>query len=1334
MPPMHLAIDTAREELIRRMGAGRPLASTAPPPITPRGDGVTPPMTDEQKHVWLHSASVPGQPIYNEPITIRYRGRFDYHAFLRAFDDLLQRHEALRTSFAALDSDPVQVVHSGLRADFPLIDLGDLAPAEREREALAIAQADARKPFRLDQAPLFRGRIVRVADDDHRLYITLHHIIFDGTSIYQVMMPELAELYRAHVEGRVPSLPEPQAQYGDYAVWQRQNARDGLHEAQIDYWRTMLEGALPMLDLPADRPVPAIHSARGAMEAFQLAEPLVSDLKALSRAHGATLYMTLLAAFKALLHRYSGQEDIIVGGVTDTRRRPEMRRMMGYCLNAVPLRSRPRPDMPFTEFLAQVRGVAVGAIENSDVPFQRVVRSLRFDAGARHHPIFQVLFSIEPPQPPLAPGWTLSQMEVTHDTAKLDIYLELDERYDGSMTGRLMYSSDLFDRETIIRMIGHWRTMLESIVAAPETPLRMLGLLASGEETRLAGLAHGPVRDIPDTTVHGLVRQAAEYAPNALAVQFGDERLTYAELVERVDALASQLRMAGVGAGALVGLCVMRSAEMVIAALAIMTRGAAYLPLDPTHPAARLTAIVEDADPVAIVTQAALAPQLPGWGKPVVLCDAGAEPPHLRLVDEAVDPDALAYVMYTSGSTGVPKGVEIRHRAVVNLLRSMQREPGFGARDTLLAVTTPTFDISVLEMFLPLISGGLVVIAASEETVDPERLGAAIARSRCTVMQATPATWQNLFATGWPGVPGLRILCGGEALPGDLADRILAAGMELWNVYGPTETTIWSSVQRVERSDDITIGRPIDNTSMFVLDPEGRQLPFNVAGELHIGGAGLARGYRDPALTARAFISSPRHGRLYRTGDIALQRRDGRFEWLGRRDGQVKVRGLRIDLGDVEAALAAHPAVAMAAVRTFDDESGQKSLAAYVVAREAQPPAAELRNFLRQRLPSYMLPARYVALDAMPLSSNGKIDRKALPDPGTAGEVAPPSEPPCGPCETRLAALWMDVLGLETIGAYDDFQELGGHSLLAARLMAQIERAFGRKLPLSTLLRAPTLRAMAAYLQDSDVPIEPVEIVTLREGRGAPLFWIDAVPNFRPFLFRELAAELDGDRPLLGLPVDVERHDGLRATRSLAELAADLAGTIAAHGSDEPYLIGGWCNGGILAYEVAAQIIAKGGDVGLLVILDAPNPVAFRRRATRMVGQARQLLSLPPGQRLAFARETLDGYVQRLRRRFRRGKDDTDDLHDLNERFMRLVNVYQPAPLAAPVLLLQPRDGKIDYAPSWRPILGDNLAACDVAGGHASVLDPPHVAGLARRIDNAIRAVGAAADQRVAAE
>jgi amino acid adenylation domain-containing protein len=796
---------------------------------------------------------------------------------------------------------------------------------------------------------------------------------------------------------------------------------------------------------------------------------------------------------------------------------------------------------------------------------------------------------------------------------------------------------------------------------------------------------------------------------------------TCAELCARVDAFAVHLKRVGVRPGEIVAVCMSRCPDIIAAALAIMSAGATYLPLDPSFPPARLTAIVADAKPVLIITQETIAGDLPGWGIPVLLRDVLVAKEMPAPPEPVTDPEGVAYVMYTSGSTGTPKGVEIRHRSAINLLLSMAREPGFEPEDILLAVTTPTFDISILEFFLPLIVGGRVAIASDAEIAEPVRLAEAIARSGCTVMQATPATWRSLFATGWTGVPGLRILCGGEALPRDLADRVLACGMELWNVYGPTETTIWSSLLAVTPDRRISIGRPIANTSMRVLDSAGRLQPFNVAGDLHIGGSGLARGYRDLTLTARAFVELPAFPgeRLYRTGDIALLRRDGTFEWLGRSDGQVKIRGHRIDLGDIETALASHPAVQSAAVKTFDEQPGQHGLAAYFVPHGPAPLPGALRGHLKARLPPYMVPARYVALDSMPLTSSGKIDRKALPDPAEGANALAPIEPPVGDTETRLAEIWREIFAVDEIGAHDDFHDLGGHSLLAAKMMGRVDRAFGRRLPLSTLLHAPTVREMAALLESNTSPINPVDIVALQDGPATPLFWIDAVPNFRPGQYRELVRSLDRGRPFLGLPVNLMQHGDLAGVSSLAALATDIADAIERRPPRGPLVLGGWCNGGVLALEVACQLRARDTPVGLLVLLDAANPVTYRRKSTRMLHQTIQATRQPAGQRWPFVRDLLAGYAVRFRRRNVSLYADEDALEELNERFMRLVNAYDPPVYLGKTLLLQPREGRIDYAKGWKSVL-PHLSTAEIAGGHVTMLDPRHVSALAAALERAL--------------
>jgi amino acid adenylation domain-containing protein len=1298
--------------------AARARASRTPP-IAPRAGNAVTPMTDEQRHVWLHAARWPGAPIYNEPFTILRKGPFDLQAFRDAFDAVVQRHEAWRTTFREIDGEPVQVVHAEMPSQLAYVDLTGISLMEhREREALALAEADAWKPFDLTHGPLFRGRVAKLADDDHRLYLVLHHLIFDGVSINRAMMPELAAIHAARMEGRPHDLPEPTAQYGDYAVWQHDTVRQRSRDTQIDYWRRTLGQDPPILQLPADRPHSADPTPNGSMEMFEIGPDLLAKLQDLSRANGVTLYMTMLASFCTLLHRYSGQDDLIVGGVADTRRRPETQRMMGYCINSMALRSRPTADMPFNEYLHQVRDVVIGAIENSEVPFGHVVRSLGVRSEAGIAPIFQVMFTLDPPRSREIEGWDLVALQVPPRTAKYDLYTEITDIGD-RLRVRILYATDLFDAETVAAMTRHWERLMRGVVAAPGTRLIDLPMMDEEESAVMLELARGEPRAIPDRTLHEHAREAGWSRASHPAVRCAGTSWTHYELWKRVDELTTHLRLSGVGKGDLVAVCMTRCADTAAAPLAIMQAGAAYLPLDPSFPAARLDAIVQDAGPVMVITNRSSAGVLPGWGIPVLVCDdlPAIHPASGRGVTPVeTTPADLAYVIYTSGSTGTPKGVEIEHRSVVNMLEAMRRAPGFSQNDVMLAITTPTFDISILELFLPLVVGGTVVIATSAESHEPLLQADAIARSGCTVMQGTPATWRALFSSGWTGRAGLKILCGGEALPRDLADRILHAGMTLWNMYGPTETTVWSSIEAAG-PQRITIGRPIDNTHMLVLDDAGRPQPPNTAGHLLIGGDGLARGYRDPTLTAKAFTRLEIMGgdRYYRTGDMALIRRDGRCEWLGRRDGQVKVRGYRIDLGDVESALASHPGVGLAAVKTFD-QGGHVGLAAFYVphGREA-PTAAELRDHLRQILPSYMIPAQFVAIATMPLSTSGKVDRKALPAVEPQGREQPLHEAPHGELELRLAAIWSEILSVSDIGVTDEFQELGGHSLLAARMMGRIAAEFGQRLPISTLLRAPTIRTMAAMLEGGEVPGGVPDTVTIQDGIGRPLFWIDAVPNLRPGYYRAMAAAVGSARAIIGLPIDLDRYDGFKGDATVLDIARDVADRIQAHPCGEPYMIGGWCNGGILAYAVAAELERRSAAVGLLILLDTSNPSRYRSATARLRHQVAQLATLPMGCKMPFAVETIRGYASRFRRRHIPVRTETGELLDLNDRFMRIVKDYDPVPFSGRMALFQPREGKIDYAPGWRDLVAD-LRAEDVSGGHISVLDAPHVENLGRRI------------------
>ena len=853
-----LELPDAKRRLLEKMLSGGTARKKQAEGVTKRAAIDRVPISLEQQNVWLHSAMAPSQPLYNEPITIHRRGSFDLALMEKSFNEVLRRHEAWRTSFQTVDGEVAPVVYDGLYVPLPLVDLTGLPAAEREAEALRLATLDAHTPIDLAAPPLFRARVFKIAADDHRLHLTLHHIIFDGVSIYRIVVPELSAIYDAYAAGRSPQLDPPGLQYGDYALWrERQMATEPLAK-QMDYWRQNLRGPLPVLQLPFDRPRPSLPSYRGSMETFSLSGPLTEALKTFSRNEGVTLYMTLLAAFKALLHRYSGQEDIIIGGVTDTRRRPELQKVVGYFLNSLVLRSKPQGRQRFREYLAQVGDAVVGALERK----RRAVRPHRprHSAQARAlsaHPLFQVLFSVEPPAPIFADGWDLTQMDVTVGASKFDLYLELDERPEG-MIGRFLYSTELFDAPTIRRMIEHWRTILEAIVADPDCLLERLPLLTPGESEQLLTKWNDTAAEIPHATIQQLFEDQAARSPHATAVECGGKSLSYQSLNRKANALANRLRGEGAATGTLVAICVERSVEMMVGLLAILKTGAAYLPLDPGFPPQRLAMILQDAQPALLLTQPSLVESLPTSDVKIVLCD-GTEAGALtgpKVPPTHLSGDDLAYVIYTSGSTGKPKGVEIPQRAVVNLLSSMQREPGCTANDALLAVTTLSFDIAALELFMPLLSGGRVIVASQDDVADPARLARLIERSGATIMQATPATWRALIEAGWTGNKDLKILCGGEALPRELADRLLDRAGEVWNMYGPTETTVWSTIHKVDarRGDRFrSVVRSPTREFTFSI-AQGNPVPVGVTGELYIGGDGAgARLSQARRPDARAF-------------------------------------------------------------------------------------------------------------------------------------------------------------------------------------------------------------------------------------------------------------------------------------------------------------------------------------------------------------------------------------------------------------------------------------------------------------------------------------------------
>jgi len=1029
------------------------------------------PLSLLQEQLWYFSRLAPDNPVYNEAVMIRKDGPFEIRAFRAAFNEIVRRHEIWRSTFDVADGEPVQVVHPAPTLELPVVDLGGMSAAARESEAARRAAEEARRPYDLARGPLLRPLLVRFAEDHHRLYLALHHLIFDGVSLYRIVLPELAALYDSFSAGREPSLPEPPIQYADYAAGSRDGMTGVDFARRIDYWRHHLDGA-PTLQLPLDSPRPLHQRFRGAMKHARVSRELADELRTLSRRYGATLFQVVSAAFAVLLHRYSGQDDIVFGTLNDMRDRRELEGMVGYCLSPLVLRADLHDDPSFIELLGRLRGDLLDGLSHQ-VPFERLVRELHPSRDPGANPIFQAVLVLEPAMASSDPAWSLHQMEAEVGNAvghaKFDLHLELDERPEGHLDGRLIYNTDLFAPETATRIADHWAILLEDIARAPSLPVSELSVLSEEERHRQLVEWNATSTDYPrGVCVHELVAAQVQRTPDAVAVVFGDEQLTYRELDRRANRVAHLLSLSDAGSG-LVAICVERSLDMLVGMLGILKHGAAYLPLDPHYPSERLAFMLEDSGAAILLTHRHLQPALPDHRARLICLDDETIP---RLPDGAPAPsvtaDDLAYVLYTSGSAGRPKGVSIPHRAVVNLLRSMADRPGMGPGDTVVAVATYAFDIAAVELWLPLVTGGRTVIAPRDVAADGRRLAGLVAGSGATIMQATPTTWQMLIDSGWSGQRGLVALCGGEKLTPQLADSLLDRTAAVWNMYGPTETTVWSTLAAVERGAPVTIGRPIANTRVYILDRSRQPVPVGVAGEIAIGGDGVAVGYLNrPDLTAERFVPDPfaPAARMYLTGDLARYLPDGLIEHLGRLDHQIKIRGFRVEPGEIEAALAACPDVAAAVVVAREQAPGDWRLVAYFVPEGTTPSPSELRHRLRATLPEHMVPSIFEALDALPLSANGKLDRNALPAPRLAKDDGPiSSATPRTAVEEQLAVIWSRTLGVERIGVHDDFFELGGHSLLALGLLVEVEREFGVEVPLTSILETFTVAGLAAIV------------------------------------------------------------------------------------------------------------------------------------------------------------------------------------------------------------------------------------------------------------------------------
>ncbi|WP_437733786.1 amino acid adenylation domain-containing protein [Sorangium sp. So ce1335] len=1130
----------------------------------PREGGA--PLSFAQERFWFLDHLQPGSCASTIFVAALLEGPLDAAALAQGFDALVRRHESLRTTFPAVDGTPLQVIAEaappGEACPSPfgeIVDLGGLPARERDAAWRRLAHAEARQPFDLSGGPLLRVRLLRLAPREHVVLLAIHHIVADGWSM-GILVRELFALYECFCANRRPSLLDLPIQYADFAGWQRR--REEALEADLVYWKRQLGGSLPMLDLPADRPRPPLRTTLGATRSMALPRDLSDALRELCRAEGVTLFMLLFAAFNALLHRYTGQEEFVVGSPIAGRSRAETEGLIGCFINMLALRVDLSGAPTFLDLLTRVRGVTLGAYAHQELPFERLVEALKPDRDPSRTPIFQVVFVLQnAPMPELSFGdLTLRTLETGTGGAAFDMTMTVTDRAEG-MQVALEYSADLFDAATIGRLLDHFRTLLQGIAADPARRIVDLPLLTAEERQTICVAWNQTARTIEqDACVHHLIEAAARRRPHAGAVVCGDQRLDHEQLDRRSNQLANHLRRRGVGPGALVGICLERSLDMVVGLLGILKAGGAYVPLDPAYPRERLSFIMSDAQLAVLVTEGRLAQALPDGGVARVWLDADrAEIDRESTTPPAVDvrSGSLAYVIYTSGSTGTPKGVEITHHSVVNLLTSMRERPGLGERDRLLAVTSLSFDIAALDIFLPLSTGALLEVASRELSVDGAALSEHLSRAGITVLQATPATFRLLLEAGWEGSKELKILVGGEALPRELADALVDRAASVWNLYGPTETTIYSCGHPIAKGPGpVPIGRPIANTRVYVLSDRLHPLPVGIPGELYIGGAGLARGYhRRPDLTAERFVDDPfaaePGGRMYRTGDLVKWLPDGTLEFLGRLDHQVKIRGFRIELGEIESVLGAHPAVGQAVVVAREDRRGDRRLVAYLTARgSGAPTPGELRAHLKEKLPEYMIPSAFVALEAMPLTPNGKVDRRALPAPeplavDAGGDLAAPRTP----VEEVLAGIWAHVLGLERVGAHDDFFQLGGHSLLAAQVLARLRSAFRIDLPLRALFEAPTLAGLAERVeaaQRASAGIHRPPLRSVRREGALPLsfaqqrlWFLAQLEPDSAFYNIPGAARIQGPLDRAALEESIQevarRHEALRTTVALVD-------------------------------------------------------------------------------------------------------------------------------------------------------------------------------------------------------
>ncbi len=1314
------------------------------------------PLSFAQEQLWFLNQLAPHSPVYNVVDVIRFEGTYNADAIQKTLDELVRRHEVLRTTFSYVDGRPMQTVLTRIDLAFKEIDLGSFGGDRREREWKRIVQEEGRKPFDLSQAPLFRVAMVHFGEREHRLLLTIHHIIADEWSM-ELFHDEVTQLYHAFSQGLPSPLSELPIQYADFAAWQRDWLKGDAYQRQESYWKKELSGAPTVLELPTDKPRPATQAFRGAIESFQLPKDLLEQLKSLSREQQATMFMLLEAGFATLLHRYTGQEDILVGTPISGRTRSETEKLLGYFLNTVVLRAQFSERMNFLSLLQQVRERALGAYAHPDLPFDRLVADLAPERDPSRSPVFQVMFVLHNPDGVSEVSRASGNRDLSTGTSKFDLTLVISETKDG-LEGMFEYNSDLFNAATIQRMCGHYQRLLEAIAEDPEQSISKLTMLTGAErEQLLVGWNQTAVNYAGmNRCVHELVEEQAARTPDQVALVFDKKRLTYGELNRRANQLAHYLQGLGVGPEILVGVFVERSLEMIVGLLGIVKAGGAYVPMDPAYPKERIGYILQDSKAPIVLTQKSLVNELPEFAGKTVCLDSDWAKIAAQADDNPVSnskPENLTYVLFTSGSTGRPKGVALEHRCAASFMEWGHQV--FSAKELqgVLFATSICFDLSVFEMFVTLSAGGKVIIAP-----DVLQLPNLQAKNEITLINTVPSAISELLRVG--GVPDSvkTINLAGEPLSDSLAAQIYATTKveRVYNLYGPTETTTYSTYTLVPRGGAVTIGKPIANTQVYIVDANRKPVPIGVPGELYIAGAGVARGYYGCAdLTNERFLPDPFSGRpgarMYRTGDVCNWLPDGDIRYVGRADHQVKLRGFRIELGEIEAAMERHPAVRKCFAMVREDKPGMKRLVAYYETRKESAPvdAAALREHLKKALPEYMVPTSYVAMERLPLTPNGKIDRKALPAPDDRpAEGAVESAAPRDTIEQMLSQIWAKVLNVKRVGLHDNFFDLGGHSLLAVRIVAEVEKLFGTRLPLATLLQAPTVAELAEILRKENWTPQWSSLVPLRAGGSKPPLFLMHSHGGNVIEYYPLANQLDPDQPVYAL--QARGLDGkIVKGRSIEEMAADYVEEIRSFQPEGPYYLGGFCLGGSIALAAARQLSEAGQEVALLILIQSTHPdaVRFKPGITRLQRIRYSLAKRIDLEMENLSHRGLNYFVERGRHFWDRAgaraamlldrlaeKESTEPsklpmnyiLEVLGDEHERAMHEFAPQPYASDVILFraskQLAGQNIDEVLGWKNVLTGHLDVCEIPGHQQNMMSLPNVLRLGREISQRLKA------------